>query len=425
VIRTMCLFILAMVVAVPSLCAQSFDGEVTGTISGGVHKYSGEFTDDLWGPAGFVSIQYTPTARLILEGRFGLGEYRWKVSPSDMERYPGYFGQGAQYGDFYPGTLTTIEPENESRLTTIDLLVNYVIVHNIPAQPFISAGIGWSSFAPSNSEEHDALPNHGSGVYTGSAVSIPIGAGLRIPFSARVGMMLRGEYRFVFTPWLDDVNFDGGNDAITSLSFGLTYTFNDPPAPMRRVLREEEIYLHEPHRMDGHHGHGHHGDKQGDKADSAEEVEPLPEDSSATLTAPADTTTTTPQPPAKPTVEIKRCPPGLSRLCLDEDHSVCVDTTFVPGRERIEWENGVVYDPSDPGHGKTLKSVAADNPCYAHVIRQTGNSWYHCVDCCFERLKTGSGFIYTLLEERIIAKGEGTFKADDCPDCAKVVAEGR
>ena len=92
--------------------AQSYDGEITGTLSGAVHKYNGEFTDDLWGPGGFVSLQYAPIDVLQIEARFGLGKIRWKVTPSDIARFPNYFGQGAEVGDPYPGTLTLIEPEN-------------------------------------------------------------------------------------------------------------------------------------------------------------------------------------------------------------------------------------------------------------------------------------------------------------------------
>ena len=55
-----------------SVQAQSYDGQVTGTLSGAIHKYSGEFTDDLWGPGGFVSLQYSPISVLQIEARFGL-----------------------------------------------------------------------------------------------------------------------------------------------------------------------------------------------------------------------------------------------------------------------------------------------------------------------------------------------------------------
>ena len=411
--------LLAILLAHHSATAQSYDGEVTGTLSGALHKYSGEFTDDLWGLGGTASLQYTPIARLQIEARFGLGEYRWKVNPSDFERYPTYFGANADYGDFYPGTTTTIEPENESRLTTIDLLVNYIIVDNIPAQPFISAGVGWASFSPSNNEEHDALPNNGAGVYTGSTVSIPVGGGVRIPFLPRVGLILRGEYRFVFSEWLDDVNFEGGNDGITSITAGLTYTFNEPPAPVRRYVSEDEAvyYRHHEEEMDGHADSLHaapdttEATTASPKADTTATQAPLPEDTTAT--------------PATTAAPIKRCPPGLTRICVEDDKSVCVDTTFVPGRDRIKWEDGMVYDPTDPGHLRPLKDIGATDPCYAHVIRQVGNGWYHCIDCCFERLKVGTDLIYNLLEEGTLAKGEGPFKPDDCPDCATVVSEGK
>ncbi len=219
--------VLAVLCAAGQLHAQSKAGDVVGALSGGFNKYSGEFEDDMFGPGGWISLQYAPISRLILEGRLGLGEYRWKVTPSKIASYPDYFGQGAQIGGTYPGTLTTIEPENESRLTTVDFLVNYVLVDGIAAVPFITAGVGLVNIAPSNSEEHAPLPNNASQVYPTSIFSIPLGGGVRIPLSRSVGLMLRGEYRLTFSEYLDDYN-GGTNDALTSFSVGLTYRFNPP-----------------------------------------------------------------------------------------------------------------------------------------------------------------------------------------------------
>lgn len=228
ILTTLCCLVMIMTIVPDRVHAQSRAGDVIGTLSAGVNKYSGEFDDDLFGPGGWVSLQYAPISRLILEARLGLGEYRWKVTPSKIAAYPDYFGAGAQVGDVYPGTLTTIEPENESRLTTVDFLVNYVLVDGIAAVPFITAGVGLVNIAPSNSEEHSALPNNAAGVYPTSFVSIPLGGGLRIPLSRSVGLLMRAEYRLTFSSYLDDVD-GGSNDALTSVGLGLTYRFNTPP----------------------------------------------------------------------------------------------------------------------------------------------------------------------------------------------------
>jgi len=415
---------------------QSYDGQVLGTLSGAVHKYSGEFTDDLWGPGAFLSLQYAPIARLQIEGRFGLGEIRWKTTPADLAANPDYFGQGAAYGDPYPGTLTQIEPENESRLTTIDLLINYVIVDDLPAVPFISAGVGWTSFAPSTAEGHDALPNFGAGVYSGSTFSIPLGAGVRIPFSDRVGLLLRGEYRFVFSEYLDDVAFNGSNDAVTSISVGLTYSFTD----------------RNPRRRPRHHGHmsdhacgccgmerGHRDDCPCSASSESDADAPAPSAAPSGATTapaaappPADTTpkassetSSKTSPTASPTADVPPCPAGSARLCVDDDLSVCVDTNFTPGRGRIKWEEGMIFDPGNPGHGQLLAEVGGATPCYANVVRESENAYYLCVDCCFERQESAGYVLYKLMGEGRIVKGQGAFDPAECPDCRTVAAQGR
>ena len=217
--------------------AQPFAGEVAGYLAGSAHSYQGEFTSDLWGAGGSVSLMYAPLKRLNIEARVGLGEIRWKIDQNDLTAYPDYFGPGATIGGTYPGGVVTIEPENESRITTVDLLLNYVLVRNIPAIPFITAGAGLVNFSPANSEEHEALPNKANEVYSGTAFSVPLGGGVRIPFSDEAGIILRAEHRLTFTPFLDDLDATGMNDGITSVSLGFTYTFN---APYQEDWEEEE-----------------------------------------------------------------------------------------------------------------------------------------------------------------------------------------
>lgn len=207
---------------------QSNQGDVIGVLSGGVYKYHGEMSDDYFGSSGALSLQYAAMDRLWVEARMGVGEYRWKITESKMAGLPEYFGQRARIGDKYPGSLTTIEAENESRVTTIDFLVSYVLVDNLPAVPFLTFGVGMVNFAPSNSDEHSALPNNDSRVYAKTVASIPFGGGLRIPLSREVGIVFRGEYRFVFSEYLDDISNGIGNDALTNVSIGLTYRFNNP-----------------------------------------------------------------------------------------------------------------------------------------------------------------------------------------------------
>ncbi len=432
--------------------AQMRAGEVTGMIGGGMNKYSGEFTDDIWGANGSISLWYAPMNRLALEARFGLGEIGWKVSPSDLNKYPEYFGAGAEIGDLYPGTLTPIESVNESRLTTIDLMVHYVLVSNIPAVPFISAGVGMVSYAPSTDETHEALPNYAAGVYSGSAFSIPLGGGVRIPFSDRVGMMLRGEYRLVWSKYLDDLSANGANDAVTSVSLGLTYQFTDP-AP--KVARRRYHHPHHPH-------HQHHRpscdcgctchDANAEQPNSGITEQPnngvteqpvIPSEREERITDTTKTNTesdsetnsetnskTNSKPNsetnAKPTTQSPElCPDGLARVCVTANESVCVDTNITPGADRIKWEEAYIWEPGQGTHQQTLRAVNVEKPCYDIVVRQTASAYYMCKDCCFEKIKLGGQWVYVILDEGQISKGQGTFAPADCPDCDAVASSGR
>lgn len=224
------LIILALLCAFISVSAQQQAGDVVGSLSGNVLKYHGEFEDDMFGPGASVSLYYAPLDRLAIEARFGLGEVRWKVTPTMLANNPSYFGAGAQLGDFYPGTTTTIEDLNATSVTTADLILRYVLVPGIDAVPFLSAGVGYIGYRPTNATEREPLPNKEASVYSGSALSFPVGGGVQIPFSERVSLLMRGEYRFVLSDYVDDIKISSGNDAITSISIGLTYQFNEPKA---------------------------------------------------------------------------------------------------------------------------------------------------------------------------------------------------
>jgi hypothetical protein len=208
---------------------------VIGVIAGGINKLNGDYTDDVYGPLGSIALQYSPIKQLAIEARVGVGKGRWLVPESALAAHPEYFGDQAFYGDLYPGSQIVIEKENEVRLSTYDLLLRYVLIDDIRAVPFIYAGVSLLNFVPATADAHESLPNGAIDAYSTSAFSVPVGAGVRIPFSDRVGLELRGEYRFAFTEYLDDVNWNVKNDGITSVSVGLTYSFNAPQEQTMRV----------------------------------------------------------------------------------------------------------------------------------------------------------------------------------------------
>lgn len=224
-------------------------GEVTGALYGGANKYHGEFSDDMFGLATGVGVTYALLDRLWIEGRFGLGEYRWKITEAKLQRFPGYFGTGSEIGDRYPGTLTTIEAENESRATSVDVMASWVVVPHIAASPFVSVGLGLFNFAPSNSVEHSALPNNLRGIYPRTVVSIPVGGGVHIPISSALGLILRAEHRFVFSTYLDDVRGDHGNDALTSFTLGLSYNFSAARSPRESQVTDVHEVVQEIHAV--------------------------------------------------------------------------------------------------------------------------------------------------------------------------------
>lgn len=475
--RSLPVFVLCLAMVVGTADAQQYPGEVSGWLSGVTHKYNGDFSDDSWGAGLMASLQYAPIKRLGIEARVGLGEYRWKIGNADIASHPGYYGLGSQIGDNYPGTLTEIERENESRITTVDLLINYNLVDNIAAIPFISAGVGLVDYAPSTDQVHDPLPNFSTQQYQGSCASIPIGGGVRIPFSYRAGIVLRGEYRFVFSQFLDDVNFNGANDGLTSVSLGFSYRFTNPPrrcmpclpphkhkhphnncaceahpdhaigdCPCARLL--EAPGQHDDHEMRGNgqddtskpngkpdsRGSG----QQNDANEGGSEVVPeshgtqsKPEqDTVGTGSAKQRSTQPPSTKPAAPTSNESQdqgCPEGLVRECIDKvtGEGICVDPTFKPGPSRIVWEDALIYEQGSSENGKTLRSVGRDNPCYAVVVRQLPSSFYACIDCCFEKQASGSSSIYNPIGTVKIVKGRGTFSPEKCAECGQDSAEGK
>lgn len=227
--------------------AFSQQGAIVGTLEGGVVKYHGEFSDDMFGPQGMMSLRYAALDNLWVGARIGLGEYQWKITPSKVAAYPDYFGQGAGLGDRYPDGLATIEPRNESRVTSADVLVYYALTTAIEARPYVVAGIGGINIEPSTASDHTALPNAQRGRYPKTISSVIVGGGVSIPLSERVGLELAAEHRFAFSRYLDDIATPLGNDALTSIRIGISYAFsagsstNPDDSHIRNDIRQNNL----------------------------------------------------------------------------------------------------------------------------------------------------------------------------------------
>lgn len=387
------------------LIAQSQQGDVVGSLSGVAVKYQGELSDDSFGPGAILGLRYSAMDRLWIEARFGIGEYRWKITDAKLARYPDYFGAGAQIGDPYPGSPATIEPENESRVTLGDLMVSYVIVDGIPASPFITAGVGVVNFAPSTSELHTQLPNSAAGDYPHTVASLIVGGGVQIPISQRVGILLRGEHRFVFSTYLDDISLNGSNDALSTFSIGLTYRFNEP-----------DTYMEDPSSDLPCDEDDCCGDNTEDCCDDVTDCSErclggCSEDcccccahccccccgkaaapavqgpSAGSGTAPVPATTPGPAPASGPVPEPMEvpCPAGQHRECYGPPgYGICVDDDPPKGPEPILWE---LARPLDDGS----------------LLREVDGKWYR-------KQVLPDGTVR-------ISKGLQPFEASECKEC--------
>jgi opacity protein-like surface antigen len=348
-------------------------GGFVGTLEGGVVKYHGEFSDDMFGPQGMVSLRYAALDNLWVGARFGLGEYQWKVTPSKVAAYPDYFGQGATLGDRYPGGTSSIEARNESRVSSADLVVYYVLTMSIPARPYVVAGIGGINIEPSTASDHTALPNAQRGRYPKTISSVIVGGGVAIPLSERVGLELAAEHRFAFSRYLDDLATNRGNDALTSIRIGISYAFSTGSSQSSSDIRMRscgnsadvscciDCELCDCFRCCSCcccccccNGQGSGG-------------------GAAPSSAP-DTTKPAPGPPQaggggpKPEPMGVPCPPGQHRECYGPPgFGICVDDKPPVGPERIRWELARTL-----GDGSLLRE--ADGKWYRKQVLPDGTS---------------------------------------------------
>ena len=374
-----------MILAVIATHAIAQQGSLTGILEGGVVKYHGEFSDDLFGPQGMVSLRYAALDNLWIGARFGLGEYQWKITPSKAAAYPDYFGQG---GDRYPGSTVPIEPRNESRVTSADVLVYYALTTSIPALPYIAAGIGGINIEPSTAAKHTALPNAQRGRYPKTISSVVVGGGVAIPLSERVGLELAAEHRFAFSRYLDDLATPLGNDALTSVRIGISYAFstgsrqNRDDFYTREEFRQNELSYISVNCLECcfHteiccccycccccNGGGEGG---GGAPDTA---------TSQTPSTPSAGGGPKPEPMDTP------CPPGQHRECYGPPgFGICVDNLLPDGPQRIRWE---------------LARTLADGS----LLREVDGKWYR-----KQVMPDGTARI---------SKGALPFKAEECKEC--------
>ncbi|NQW29133.1 MAG: OmpA family protein [Ignavibacteria bacterium] len=244
--KTLCLYTLAtaLVCCTLQVESQTRDLELGLGITGGVTKYYGDFTNDPFGPAAEMALTFTPIRPLTLGLGVTLGQIKWRVTPSALASLPQYFGQGASYGDLYPGTYATIEEFNQSRVSIYEFTSVWNILPNQDIVPFIGVGVGIVDFSPTNRRQHESLPNNSAGKYDKWTWAFPLIAGFNLYITDDLSFTAKGSYRFTMTEWLDDYKSAAGTDQIAMLQGGLTYHFTgdrDPDGDGVPTRREREF----------------------------------------------------------------------------------------------------------------------------------------------------------------------------------------
>jgi outer membrane protein OmpA-like peptidoglycan-associated protein len=207
-----------------ALSAQIRTGTIGLGITGGVSKYYGEFTDDLFSIAGEGVVSYTPIKHLTVGLGISLSDLEWRITSAKLARYPEYFGPNAQIGDLYPGTLATIEPRNATRASAYELLFAVNLLPDEVIVPFVGAGAGLLSWSPTNAREHTALPNNSNAVYERLIGVFPVFAGFHWFLTDDISLNGRATYRFTLTPFLDDVKgASAPNDHYATVTGGIGF----------------------------------------------------------------------------------------------------------------------------------------------------------------------------------------------------------
>lgn len=231
ILRCLILLVIALIVNGIPAHSQIRQHEFGIGLGGGVSKYYGEFTDDLFGAAGEASFTYTPWQYLTLGLNAHVNQLQWRITRDRLARYPGYFGANARIGGLYPGTLATIEDRNQSRFSAYEFTAVVNILPYDRIVPFVGAGAGLATWSPTNAEEHTALPNNGAGRYDRLTWTFPVLAGFQVFVTEDLSFYAKGAYRFTLTKYLDDVPFSDSYDNVGTLTGGLVFHFhgNDDP----------------------------------------------------------------------------------------------------------------------------------------------------------------------------------------------------
>ncbi len=232
--KTSILVLILFLIASPVLLAKSEAQRLSAGFNAGFVKYWGEFTDNQFGLNGDIYLKYNIYNELSVIGSFSLGAVVFKTDLVYLNKYDDYYGKGAQYGDFFTDghgnqLLSFIQPKNNVRLTSFDLLFAYNLFTKEDIVPSIIVGLSYLDWEPRSgaSGNGGTLPNNYIGKYEKSKIVFPIGFGFEINITPDIVISGKALYRITGTDYLDDLAHEDSpsDDKYMTFGLGLSYYF--------------------------------------------------------------------------------------------------------------------------------------------------------------------------------------------------------
>ncbi len=219
------LTLLLLLAALPqNILSQSHENRLSFGVNGGGVKYFGEFTDNQFWLSGDMFLRYNVIPHLSVHASVGLTQLRFKNTSTVIDRYPEYFGPGAEVDDNYLNSTTVIQEKSATRMLIYEGLASFNLFPNEKFVPYIFSGVSFVDFNPANIFANQALPNNSNGVYDKQQIMIPLGIGFEGYITDDLVINGRGTYRITNTDFLDDLAEAGsGDDQFLTFGVGFSY----------------------------------------------------------------------------------------------------------------------------------------------------------------------------------------------------------
>ncbi|HOM04927.1 MAG TPA: OmpA family protein [Candidatus Kapabacteria bacterium] len=225
------LYLIILLLPYLSLFSQSEGGRFSVGFLYGLNKYWGDFTDNQFWMAGDLTMRLNLTSSFSLQGTFNLGQVRYKTDEKVLAKYPEYFGNNAQIGDFYPNTSIRIRDMNSIRWMSGDITASINLFPTQSLVPYLFGGVGLMNWEPKagNTGYGGALPNNLNKAYDKNKIVFPVGLGFEIYLTDDLVLNAKGTYRFGMSKYFDDLskkeaaNANSSADQLTNFGLGFSY----------------------------------------------------------------------------------------------------------------------------------------------------------------------------------------------------------